>query len=708
MFGFTASSVMENPKELVNSILEEEAAGYAAAVMESMEKLTPFDRLGRMRRADGRIINVHYKSMPRLVEETNKQDGSTVKYTVWDGIVFDVTRQVANEERNRTAVQEMMDSSLQPMFEIDTQGCITEWNGAMAEATGFKREHVVGEPVVELMPKEERGKFVSRAPDDESKSQWDCVLVTKDDKIMYLHAACTTIRDANGSYNGQLFCCQDVTAIREAEKQKTAALELVDAERGLTEWLSHEIRNPLSVAMEAAMTLKEGGDDAMSCIDLICESIRYIVDLLTNMLDLNKCLDGKIALYPAPCRLREEILVPTYKMMRVRNNQVDLQLVGAEEIEAVVDKLRLRQVITNLVSNALKFTSTGYVRISLQQQPLGPNNKKKTVRIAVSDSGCGVKPSDYDALFSKWEQLGSKMNGTGIGLCLSKALVMAMGGRIFLDESYSSDIEGQPVRYECSALFEYTFLKLTISFRQGAQFIVDLPIAPMLGLDNETNRMPAFESLSAAVVASRGSGRLDSEPAKELRSADLYIAVDNTRIPKATDTFVKGHFKLLMIDDEKMGRKLLRKRFSRLFPDAEIDEVASGEEAVIATEKKNYDIITVDHFMAIDEMSGEETIRALRNRGVDALIVGISGNSKEKEHLQAGAQDFFQKPIPSDEVIIKRLIPKLSPPCDWKVLCVDDIKVNTRFLCRRLRKVAAPHFTSTDAAEKVNLQLIYT
>lgn len=216
-----------------------------------------------------------------------------------------------------------------------------------------------------------------------------------------------------------------------------------------------------------------------------------------------------------------------------------------------------------------------------------------------------------------------------------------------------------------------------------------------------STRMPAFESLSAAVVASRGSRRLKSDSGNGLKSADLYISVDHTRASKPVDTSVRGKFKVLVIDDEKVGRKLLRKRFSRLFPDADIDEVASGEDAMAATEKKHYDIITVDHFMAIDEMSGEETIRALRAKGVDALIVGISGNSKEKEHLSAGAQDFFQKPIPTDDVIMSRLVPKLSPPCTWRVLCVDDVEVNSKFLCRRLHKVASPHFTSTEEAEKV-------
>ena len=443
MFGFPSSVVMEDPKRLVNCILEDEAEQYAAAVMESMEHLTPFDRLGHMRRADGTIINVHYKSMPRLVQETNK-DGSSVTFTVWDGIVFDVTSQVTNNENNTTRIQRMVDESLQPIFEIDIHECITEWNDTMARITGYSREEVLGGKIVDLMPKHESRNFASPFS-EEDRSQCDCVFLSKKDKRLYLHATCTASNDENGACKGKMFCCQDVTSLREAEKQKNAALELADAERGLTEWLSHEVRNPLSVAMEAARTLKEGEDDALSCVDLICESIRYIVDLLTNMLDLNKCLDGKIALFPVSCRIREEILVPTCKMMNVskRHSLVNLQLEDGEEVVSQIDKLRLRQVITNIISNSLKFTSKGFVKVRLEQQILGP--KKRIVRISISDSGCGIKASDHDALFSKWEQLGSKVNGTGIGLCLSQALVKAMGGRIYLDKDYVSGLDGRPV-----------------------------------------------------------------------------------------------------------------------------------------------------------------------------------------------------------------------------------------------------------------------
>jgi signal transduction histidine kinase len=242
------------------------------------------------------------------------------------------------------------------------------------------------------------------------------------------------------------FSGQDITKVKEEEKKKEAALKLVDAEKGLTEWLSHEVRNPLSIATEAAEALTDdpyytNNEESAGHVDLISQSLSYIVDLLTDMLDLNKCVEGKVVLHPKVCHVRDEVLIPTRDMTNVRNKSVQVSVVeGGEDIVAVVDNLRLRQVVTNLVSNSLKFTSKGFVRIKLKRS-IGD-----TMVLTVSDSGCGIRPEHYDSLFSKWEQLGSRTNGTGIGLCLCQALVRVMGGHISLNRDYNSGIVGHPVR----------------------------------------------------------------------------------------------------------------------------------------------------------------------------------------------------------------------------------------------------------------------
>ena len=215
-----------------------------------------------------------------------------------------------------------------------------------------------------------------------------------------------------------------------------------------------------------------------------------------------------------------------------------------------------------------------------------------------------------------------------------------------------------------------------------------------------------FDAVSKAVVAARtAENGAAVEPAGVPKGAEVICTATNQEAAVSTHSCVSGKYHILIVDDDRVGRKFLRRRFQRLFPDAIVEEAVSGEEAVTkATERAiAYDIITMDHFMGIGDMNGAETIQALRHNKVDALIIGISGNSKEREHLLAGAEDFLQKPIPSDETILVMLLSHLAPPNGWSVLTVDDVKMNNHFMGRKLRKISSPHFTDMAVAEKVSV-----
>ena len=167
-------------------------------------------------------------------------------------------------------------------------------------------------------------------------------------------------------------------------------------------------------------------------------------------------------------------------------------------------------------------------------------------------------------------------------------------------------------------------------------------------------------------------------PTSQLRVLQRHRARRVTRGNR--NLCVTGKYHILIVDDDKVGRKFIRRRFQRLFPDAIVEEAVSGEEAVAKAKERDiaYDIITMDHFMAIGDMNGAETIKALREAKVDAVIIGISGNAKEGEHLSAGAENFLQKPIPSDTEILDMILAHLAPPNGWQVLIVDDVHMNTQ------------------------------
>ena len=275
-------------------------------------------------------------------------------------------------------------------------------------------------------------------------------------------ATAAAAASASGPTNGTVIIAQDMS------KQHAAlALHRSETEKGIMEWLSHEVRNPLSVAVEASRTLKEDPSDDpeenSNNLELICLSLGYIVELLTDMLDLNKCAEGKITINPTVCRLREDIVLPTKRMLDARRKSVDLIIDGGEEIWAYVDRLRLQQVLTNLIVNSMKYTSIGFIRVGIRRisrEEIGgvhlecatgtdraqSDNKAAVdsdalptmdslfgggvdsqmvavaspsvqndyygeeggVLISVSDSGSGIDPSNYQNLFERWESSGRK------------------------------------------------------------------------------------------------------------------------------------------------------------------------------------------------------------------------------------------------------------------------------------------------------------
>ena len=191
----------------------------------------------------------------------------------------------------------------------------------------------------------------------------------------------------------------------------------------------------------------------------------------------------------------------------------------------------------------------------------------------------------------------------------------------------------------------------------------------------------AYDRLSSAVKATNTQRPIFSRILPSLSQNDLWSIGTNS------NSQIAGAYKLLLVDDDKIVRKLLRRRFSKIFPHAIIDEADCGEKAIECTCTKSaptaeaqkelsttYDIIFIDHIMG-EGLTGDQTIKKLRDNDIDSLIVGISGNSEEVSHISAGAEDFFQKPLPSQGAVIQRLVMKLPPPSGWRVLILDDVKV---------------------------------
>jgi PAS domain-containing protein len=511
IFGLPASTIVNESESFVNLVHPDDVNAFAASVLHSMQTMTIWDHKMRMHNVNSEMVYIHGKSVPHR-EDILNADGSFTKLTVWHGVLFDITnrydeecknaREKTNDNNNdnntggsngyskimRTKIlRDDFSTKYAPSFDIDIDGNIEYWNDQMVTLVGgVLSSDVMGQNLRSLVSDSNQGqaetflataasKCIDSSPHEEygdhiydEKYMTNLTLKSKIGGEVHLIITCYPRNDPPG-----LSCiCEDITLIKVAEKEKKVALQLLDAEKTLSEWLSHEIRNPLTIAMEAAKSLKEMksnrhnnpfgtesdafklgnsstnidfDEDSFSYVDLIIQSISYVVDLLSNILDLNKLAAGKIVLRPSKCSLKADIIQPIQEMMSVKNNNVPILFTG-EDMNISIDSLRLKQVMTNLLSNAIKFTKKGFIKIHSERTQHGVDGREITesLVISVSDTGPGVPEKHRKLLFTKFEQLGSNVNGTGIGLCLSRFLVMAMEGEILLNEHYDSGIPGSP------------------------------------------------------------------------------------------------------------------------------------------------------------------------------------------------------------------------------------------------------------------------
>ncbi len=427
----------------------------------------------------------------------------------------------------------------------------------------------------------------------------------------YYESHSKPIVDENGRKQGCVILILDMTDTRayidEIKRVRRQAEKASIAKSEFLANMSHEIRTPMNAIIGLNdIIMEECGDtEIYAHAKDVQSAAKNLLAIINDILDLSKVEAGKMELISVDYYVKvmaEEII----GMMDMAASQKGLIL--KYECDQTIpcryrgDDVRIKQILVNILSNAVKFTEKGYVRAYITGKP-GKDENEELLIFHVEDTGCGIKQEDLDNIFDDFRQVDSKRNrrveGTGLGLAIVKHLVEIMKGTIDVESTYGKG----------------TMVTITIP-----QKIVDR---------RPVSEMPELPQTSQ----------------------------------KVTDMFTAPGVKVLIVDDNVINRKVARGFLKHYAFD--LTEAESGPEAIELVFANRYDIIFMDHMMPdMDGIEAAAIIRRdCGENGAAPVMVALTANAMEgmREHfLECGFQDFIAKPLDRKDLnqLLLRWIPE--------------------------------------------------
>lgn len=407
----------------------------------------------------------------------------------------------ASEERHRNIINAASDSFLA----MNADGLIVEWNRQAEQSFGWSRAETIGRELAEvLIPPAFRelhrqglARFLATGSGPILNKRIEITALHRDGHEIPIELTVTPIRLQSAWLFGAFVL--DITARKQTDAALHRAKEAAEAaSRAKSEFLanmSHEIRTPLNgvLGMTELALDTELNAEQREYLEMAKTSADYLLAVINDILDFSKIEAGKLDLETIDFDVRA-LVDDTVTALALRAHKKGLELLGhlAADVPAGLagDPNRLRQVLMNLVGNAIKFTERGEVVVSVERQP--PADGIVELHFAVHDTGIGIPVSRQSALFQAFSQVDAsttrKYGGTGLGLAISYSLVQMMGGRLWLESE-----EGRGSTFHFTARFSLASAPIPATTTLDPQ---DLPeLAVLVVDDNATNRRILAEML---------------------------------------------------------------------------------------------------------------------------------------------------------------------------------------------------------------------
>ena len=367
--------------------------------------------------------------------------------------VVDITRRREAEEllrRTQAFLDAVIDNVPSVLYVLDgDSGRVVLWNRAAEDCFGTRRADIENRTMAEVLGPETGRALAGGDPGSmRSLGVEELVLPRNGEKAVF--ALQRHPFEWSGDGRCRIICvANDITASRRAREELRQAKERAErADAAKTEFLatvSHEMRTPLNGILGLCRLLLTGqlhaGERRYAMSIMRCG--HGLLDQVNDILDLRKIEDGKLDLDPAPCALLpvlEEVVATVEGLANEKGIDLDLDIAPEVPELVVVDRQRLRQILVNLVGNAVKFTERGGVDLRVDIEPAPERSGSgEILRLAVRDTGIGIPADRRAAIFEKLEQadptIARRFGGSGLGLAIVRHLLDAMQGSIRVDSA---------------------------------------------------------------------------------------------------------------------------------------------------------------------------------------------------------------------------------------------------------------------------------
>lgn len=485
-----------------------------------------------------------------------------------------------------------------------------------------------------------------------------------------------------------------------AKKESQVAFQAAAAKTDFLANMSHEIRTPMNaiIGMSQIALREEMSGKAREYLGQVLSSAEMLLTIINDILDYSKLEAQKMSIIEdkySPTELIEDVSNIISNRVSGKDIEFIVDIDSSIPCELIGDDVRIKQIIVNLANNAVKFTASGQVKLTINKKII--DNENVLICGAVSDTGIGIKEENLAKIFKSFEQVDSKRNrkveGTGLGLAIVKELVEAMGGEIRVESQYevgstfyfdipqkiSNAVRCIDQLQDCPSVLgiinnKYIRKQLKKDMSAlGAQYMdiegdkveyyldktdVDfIFIEDQLVSEELLSNRDKIKGTRWVIIGGNTSVQADErtlllgKPVSVLAIAGVLqnkkTIVKAAEIAEDEYAFTAPDARVLIVDDNDVNLSVAKGLLEPI--NMKVDTAISGFEAIKMVADKPYDIIFMDHMMP--DMDGIETANAIREEFPEYAatpIIALTANAlsgAKEEFIRAGMNDFVAKPI---------------------------------------------------------------